>query len=152
MRRTLVSCLIVLVGLVWFAPWGLYYLGLSNIEGRPIPPIGIPISEEDDALLQRAFKIHSRVSVEPLSPWGYLAVLAKDDREVMGSNGDAAWLVARNFNASHLARQGSAWWHLSGAALTIWLTRHWTPDQVLQAAATLAGREPPTTRSSGHDR
>jgi hypothetical protein len=77
---------------------------------------------------------------------------AKDDPEVMGRGADAAWLVARNFNASHLARQGSAWWHLSGAALTIWLTRHWTPDQVLQATATLARREPPNTRSSGHDR
>jgi hypothetical protein len=31
------------------------------------------------------------------------------------------------------------WWHLSGAALTIWVTRNWTTDQIVTAAAAIAG-------------
>jgi hypothetical protein len=50
---------------------------------------------------------------------------------------NAASFVALHYNARHLKNRRSTWWHLSGAALTIWIARHWTSDQVLSAAAVL---------------
>ena len=48
-----------------------------------------------------------------------------------------AWSVARSYNATHLDDRRMLWWHASGAALTIWLTRNWTQEQILAAAARL---------------
>ena len=31
-----------------------------------------------------------------------------------------------------------SYWHLSGAALTIWVSRNWTTDQIVTAAAAIA--------------
>jgi hypothetical protein len=31
----------------------------------------------------------------------------------------------------HQRYSGTGWWHLSGAVLTIWLTRNWTTEQRL---------------------
>jgi hypothetical protein len=137
MRRLAVSIVTVLVALGLLAPWGLYELGLSNIEGRPDAPPGQPISSEDDTLLRRALRAQHGISVVPLSPGGYFVSLfmANSKGSAEDSGADAAWLVARNYNASHLKNSQSLWWHLSGAALTIWVTRNWTPNQVLSRGA-----------------
>lgn len=47
------------------------------------------------------------------------------------------WWVAREYLVSHKQYQGMGWWHLSGAALAIWLSRNWTSDEILSAAAQL---------------
>ena len=144
MRRLAVSIVAVLIALGLLAPWGLYELGLSNIKGRPGAPPDRPISSEDDALLRRALRAQHGISVVPLSPSGYFASLfmtnSKESAEDSGA--DAAWLVARNYNASHLKNSQSLWWDLSGAALTIWVTRNWTPDQVLSRGAEIVRQHP----------
>ena len=48
----IVACLVALRVLV--TPWGLYELGLSNIDGRPIPLIGDSPTVEDDRRTQQA--------------------------------------------------------------------------------------------------
>jgi hypothetical protein len=45
-----------------------------------------------------------------------------------------AWRVASDYSLSHMKHKGMGWWHFSGAALTIWLTRNWTADQLLSKA------------------
>jgi len=140
MRRLGAAIVATLVALGLLAPWGLYELGLSNIEGRPNPPPEHLVSTDDDALLRRVLRAQHGISVVPLSPMSYFASLFEGRPKVSAedSGADAAWLVARNYNASHLKSRRSIWWHLSGAALTIWITRNWTPDQVLSRAAEIA--------------
>jgi hypothetical protein len=140
MRRSVIYALVCIAGLGWLAPWGLYELGLTNIEGRPAAPVAPKVGPEDDALLQRVFKTHSSISVTPISPWGYIVSLAMDTstESTRESGAAAAWLIARDYNASHLKNRWSICWHLPGAALTIWLTRNWTSDQVVKRAAELA--------------
>ena len=46
----------------------------------------------------------------------------------------ALWIVANDHNARHLNNRRMLWWHLSGASLIVWLSRHWTPEQVLARA------------------
>jgi hypothetical protein len=148
MRRLVLSILSIVAGLALLLPWGLYGVGLANIDGRPSAPTGPPISLQDDELLRRELRAQHGISVVPLSPAGYFVSLSmantKESAEESGA--DAAWLVARNYNASHLKNRRSIWWHLSGAALTIWITRNWTPDQVLSRAAEIARQRHWSTR------
>jgi len=72
-------------------------------------------------------------------------VLNGSQRDGAAGSIDAASLVAQHYNARHLADRHSITWHLSGAALTIWITRHWSSDEVLCAAVD-ALRPPPTIR------
>lgn len=132
---SLTALLIVLIAL---APLGLYALGLSNVASRPTPPLSTHPTPADHALLARTFRTSKPITVEPLSPWAYVSIILEDPKRVPAEGGvDAAWVVARQYNANHLEHRTSTWWHLSGAALTIWITRHWTSDEVLSAAAVL---------------
>lgn len=45
-----------------------------------------------------------------------------------------AWYVARNYNYDHLQDRRMVNWHISGEALTVWLTRHWSSDELLAKA------------------
>ena len=128
----------VLIVLIALAPLGLYALGLSNVDGRPNPPSSSHPTPADVALLARTFRTSKPITVEPLSPWAYVSFILEDPKRAAAEGGvDAAWVIARQYNAHHLEKRSSTWWHLSGAALTIWITKHWTSDQVLSAAAAL---------------
>jgi hypothetical protein len=154
MRRLVLVILSVFAGLGLLLPWGLYGLGLTNIDGRPSAPTGPPISTQDDEFLRHELRAQHGISVVPLAPGGYFVGLLMANSKVSAeeSGADAAWLVARNYNASHLKNRQSVWWHLSGAALTIWITRNWAPDQVLSRAAEIARQHPSPTRQPPNGR
>ncbi|MDB6014070.1 MAG: hypothetical protein JWL65_6320 [Gammaproteobacteria bacterium] len=133
----LAACVVAL--LILAAPWGVYVMGLSNIDGRPTPLIGSPPTAEDDLLLRQIFRTSRPISVQPLSPWSYILDLVMSSSSSSSSVGaDAAWLIARHYNSAHLKNRRSLWWQVSGAALTIWITRNWNSDQVVITAADLA--------------
>ena len=124
---------------VGIAPWVLYGVGLRNIEGRPVPPVFASLGVEEEIAVARMVRSRSsRISVEPISPWSYLLGIASADPDALGSGTFAASLVARRYNLTHLETRTTMGWHLSGAALTIWLTRYWTADQVVAAVAQIA--------------
>jgi hypothetical protein len=128
----------VLLALIALAPLGLYALGLSNVDGRPLPPASSHLTPADQALPEHAFRAPQPITVERLSPWTYITSILEDSNQTAAANGlNAASFVALHYNVRHLKNRRSTWWHLSGAALTIWITRHWTSDQVLSAAAAL---------------
>ena len=94
---------------------------------------------------KRASRAHTRIlrtphsiAVQPLSPWVYARDLATSGPSSSSMAGaDAAWLIARRYSAGHLKKKRMLWWHLSGAALTVWITRNWSSDQVVTTAAGL---------------
>lgn len=136
----LVACVTAI--LIFAGPWGMYELGLSNIDGRPTPLNGDSPTDEDNLLLRRILKTSRSISVQPLSPWSYARDLVTSGPSSSSNAGaDAAWLIARHYNAGHLKNRRSLWWQLSGAALTIWITRNWNSDQVVVTAADLARRD-----------
>jgi hypothetical protein len=97
-RRVVISLTIGAVIIIIMAPVALYWIGLSNIDGRPVPPGSVASAHDDRAI----------------------------------------WLIVRQYNSSHLKDRRMGMWHLSGAALTIWLTQHWTTDEAVVGAATAA--------------
>jgi hypothetical protein len=117
------------------------------VDGRPNPPPSSNyLTPADRALLERTFRVTKPITVERLSPWAYVTFILEDPKRTAAASGvEAAWIVAQHYNARHLERRSSIWWHLSGAALTIWITRHWSSDEVLCAAVTLV-RQSDTSR------
>jgi|ERR1700722_1919837 len=160
MSRSLVAKVAVasLLAALIFAcslPFGLYWLGLSNIEGRPEPPAQTNNISADTALLQQEFRSPAPIAVRALNPWTFTASFltdallntpAKDLRSDTGSR--AIWLVARNYNLKHLKRRRMDYWHLSGAALSIWLSRNWTSDEIVASAAAIVRTYRPPFDSS----
>jgi hypothetical protein len=129
---------------------GLYALGLYNIEERPTPPVLTSSGAADTTLLQQAFhSTTSPIDIRVLNPWTFVTTLRS--KNVMTSDGGshAIWMIVRDYNSGHLKhRRGMMWWHLSGAALTIWITRTWTTDEVVAAAAAIVRSTYPSYTSS----
>jgi hypothetical protein len=123
-------------------PLSLYWSGLANVEGRPQPTTSKDIAA-DRALLQEKFRSSSPIVVPVLNPWSYLWSLHSVDVKATDVGASAVWVVVRTYNYTHLRERRMSWWHLSGAALTIWVTRHWTPDQIVASAAAIARSWPP---------
>ncbi len=128
-RRAVAALLIVLV-LIAAAPGLVYGLGLWMIDGRPQPRAATPVAAA-------AAWVNCReplpLRVQPLNPWGVmLDLLRHGSRSTPGAR--AAWVIARDHNARHLGRRG-VWWHVSGSAMVIWITRHWSAEQIAATAA-----------------
>ena len=118
------------------APWAVYYAGLRGIVGRPEQSAANRATDAQLELLRAELRVPGDLTVPVLSPWDYVLTFAGYPDRLPRST-MAAWVVARSYNypPDHRARVFS--WHLSGAALMIWLTRNWTSDQILARAAEL---------------
>ena len=119
----------IMLSAVAAAPWALYWKGLNEIEGRPTPATQAATAEQIDGLLQKLRLTHP-VRVRPMSPYSYLLQGGTSDPSAR-----IAWVVARSYNVKHLSDR--RYWHLSGAALTVWLTRNWTLTELIATAAEL---------------
>jgi hypothetical protein len=124
-----VISLLALVG----APWILYTIALSSLDGRPNPPRDARPSSAQLELLRAELRVPGDLVVPKLSPWKY-ALTVVDSTELPRET-LAAWIVARDHNSR--SRRGNLSWHLCGAALTVWLTRNWASEQILVRAAEL---------------
>ena len=131
---TVVAC--TSFALVLGLPLALYSLGLSGVDGRPQKPLQVASAEQTTAVWKRARGIGiPYVSAD--NPYSYIASVffARGPRTPPGQL--VTWWVARDYLVRHKRYQGMGWWHLSGAALAIWLSRNWTSDEILSAAAQL---------------
>jgi len=133
LRRVILSILLVSFLLAAAFPGIVYIIGIYRVDGRPAPANPENYSQEfmDKAWSQCREKLP--VEVQPTNPWAVASkfLFGNPLRTTPGER--AAWRIASTYNAAH--RMGNnTWWHTSGAALTIWVTRHWSAQQI---AATL---------------
>jgi hypothetical protein len=122
-------------------PWLIYWIGLGMIDGRPEYATRAATAEEVDSLRKR-LRISQPVQIDALSPYSYL-LLGADK----GKSTAVAWVIARAHNVEHLSDR--RYWHLSGAALIIWLTRNWTPTELVAKAVELERDRPSPSKPSG---
>ena len=108
-------------------PWALYWLALSQIDGRPSHASNSVFTAEEAETLSRRLREAFPVHVERLTPYSYVWAGAHG-HTLPGTQ--LAWLVAKSYNLENLPHR-SGWWHPSGAALIIWLTRNWTVDELI---------------------
>jgi len=138
LRRALVigiSAIGAILILLTLLPGIIYFSALYNIDGRPAFAQECQLSAAQKLALWRdqgeLAQSETDVAVRAMNPWGWLARLHFDSLSEHHPGERAAWFVARNHNTTHLGNRRMAWWHVSGAALTIWLTRHWTAEELL---------------------
>ena len=130
--RAIISLLAV-VGLLVLLPGIIYAAGLLKAHGRPIPADPAAFDRHILTTTWAACREELPIAVLPLNPWGVtLRLLSVDMRTNPGEL--AAWQIAKSHNIAHPVGS-NAWWHASGAALVIWITRNWSADQVAAALA-----------------
>jgi hypothetical protein len=124
-------------GLVFGLPWGLYRLGLDALPDRPQPPLALASKAEQQALWLRA-GCEGEPEGAVLDPVTYLLSASVQARPAPIVA--FAWRIASDHSQARLRHQGAFQRHLAGAALTIWLTRHWSVDQLLTRVAEIERR------------
>src|SRR3977135_2188839 len=130
-RRILIVVALVVIPLsaATVVSWLIYWFGLTQIQGRPTAATHTVTAEQVDSLFKR-LRISQPVQIDPISPYSYFLQAVHPSASTR-----IAWVMARSHNAKHLSDR--RYWHLSGAALTIWLTRNWTPTELTARAIEL---------------
>lgn len=131
-------------------PWALYAAGLANVVGRPEPPAA-RLSPTDAAIVWCTLEGSELMpeSLPRLTPHGVSRdfVLEVNGWAVSSHAGERLTsFVGRRYNANHARDRRSLWWHWSDGSMSIWLTRHWTLDQLLAQAAAELRAYPPNER------
>jgi hypothetical protein len=132
-HRAIISMLAI-IGLLAALPGLVYIVGLAKVHGRPTPADPARFSQEAIAAAWQQCQETPPIAVQALNPWGFTGkfLFGNPLHTVPGER--SAWRIASTHNVSHPVGN-SLWWHTSGTALTIWITRHWSAEQI---GATLA--------------
>jgi hypothetical protein len=134
-RRLLIGLVVAALIVIGAGPWLLYRIGLRLIDGRPGHASHATVAPQDVQDLWRKLRVQQPVRIEPLSPHGFFWAMLSGEPRAPGPAAILAWQIAREHNWDHLADRQA--WHLSGAALTIWLTRNWTENELVAKAVEL---------------
>jgi hypothetical protein len=117
-------------------PWLLYGIGLHAASGRPERPVEIAAPADQIVMWKRA-RGEGAPSVLKLSPYTYLSMLEDPGSDRPGMV--VSFRIASNHLRNHRRYDGKTWWYLSSAALTIWLTRNWSVEELLSKAYEMHG-------------
>lgn len=118
--------LLLAVVLIGALPGVLYLLGLASVHALPQPAAVAPTHRAacDDT---------PRDGVEAMNPWGHtVELLTHSMKKIAPVHREASWVAARHLMRGPRMRMGQ--WHLANAALTTWITRHWTATQIADTA------------------
>src|SRR5690606_19789629 len=69
------------------------------------------------------------IRVSPTKPWRFVGKFLFRNFIGTSPGEHAAWRIASAHNFAHPVGNATSW-HTSGAALTIWITRHWSAEQI----------------------
>lgn len=140
MRRIVTILFVSLFAGLALMPALLYEVGLRNIKMLPVPPRG-NVTAAEASNLWTQLKETGPIKLQKINPYGYAMrlPLCGTAQQIPGER--LAWFVARNHNATNLNDKRDIYWHLSGAALTIWLTQNWTLEQLLAQANEIRARK-----------
>jgi len=139
--KLLLWSLLLLAVIAAAIPAGAYWAGMDNAGGKPVPPDDISYTESQAqevwANREQAFPIELR----RITPWHFyhLVWCSRDDAHIEDylSCGDqypglrAAGYVSKRFLVGHLKHEGLMWRYLSRTALTIWISRNWSEQQLV---------------------
>lgn len=138
--RICVALLGLVILLILVAPLILYSWGLSNVDGRPQRPLRMVSSVEQTRIWKKAGGSEPAV-VESMNPCGFFGRFLDDSHRAPAGEVAAYW-IARSYLLEHRREPGMAAWHGSIAALTIWITRNWSTEEILTAASQTVSDDP----------
>ena len=131
--------IITVIGVIVFLlvfPAGVYWYGLSLVHGKPCLSETI-LSQNLARQVWQQYQGKGNPRVRPLTPWHYYQIFYKAASVSQPYNLQTDY--PGFIHASKIAqyyihdqqRLSMLQWHISTAALGIWLTRHWTIEQIL---------------------
>jgi hypothetical protein len=132
-RRFIAILVCATAGLLLVFPFALYKLGLSGIEDLPQKPLQLA-SKEQQALVWKRARGEGVPRIEAMNPYSFAIRLLAETDVRPPPDQLILWWVASDYLREHRRHKSMGWWHLSGVALTIWLSRNWTSEEVLSAA------------------
>lgn len=133
-KRLLAFGLVATVFAVIVLPLVLYWIGLHGVDGRPDKP-AVLVSTQRQIFVWHKAKGQGVPLVTSLTPYSYALAFLSGNPDSMGPGGLVAWWVASDYLLEHKRFQGMGWWHLSGVALTIWVSRNWSTEEMLSHAS-----------------
>lgn len=145
LRRLLVVMAVLLV-LLLLSPWLVYEALLLHIDGRPARPLQLASAPQQAQVWRRA-RGSGPLQVTPINPYAVLYRLVSDSRV-----SDPGELLAYWVSSEHISTRGHVSmldWHLSNLALTIWLTRHWSAEEMATFMVPVVARWPPPRPRNG---
>nr|CAS02825.1 putative integron gene cassette protein [uncultured bacterium] len=110
-------------------PGAAYVVGLARVHGMPVPADPAHYSSEVIAATWARCREKTPIAVQAMSPWSFGNKFMFADPLETTPGERAAWRIASTHNSKY-RRSGMLWWHTSGAALSIWVTRHWSAEQI----------------------
>ncbi len=135
--RGLAATVALALALCLLAPWLAYEIALARLPALPARPQQLATPQQQDEVWRKAGGEGALV-VEPMNPYGFIIALMARDR-VLPRERLAFWV-----SSEHLLAQpregGMMGWHLSNTALSIWLTRHWSSQELATAAYAVAAK------------
>jgi hypothetical protein len=132
--RLLSKATLCMAALLALSPLALYTLGLSGIEGRPKKPSQIASRQLQLSVWNCANGLEP-AQIAPETPYSLAWSLAFNQPKSVSASERVLWWVASDYLTEHQQQRSMGWWHLSGAALSVWLSRNWTTEELLSAAA-----------------
>lgn len=127
-KTVLIALVLSVAAAIAGLPWSLYRLGLSGLSGKPVKALH-PASSNQQLQLWRQAGYAGAPAMEVLNPVSY--ILSASTQEAPPPSTAFAWRIASAYQRQHHLHDGMMWNQLTGAALAIWLTRHWSIEDML---------------------
>ncbi len=145
LRRALITLWVGGVLLIVAGPWALYRMGLGSLPVLPQAPQTLSSPQLQRDVWQR-WGGQGEPELVVLDPVSY--VMSAAGQNVPPPSTLFAWRVASAHTQAHLQGGGKLGWNLATSALTIWVTRHWTLEQLLSEVSRLDAANPAEPRSA----
>jgi len=123
--------------LVLLSPWLLYELGLSRFDKLPDKPAQLATAEQQALVWERVLGT-GMPRIERMNPYGFVFDFFTQDSPRITPGERMADVVATDYASQQRPLMGNA--HLERVALAIWLTRHWTTEELASAAYPIVSR------------
>ncbi|MFZ6753823.1 hypothetical protein ACO0KY_10670 [Undibacterium sp. Dicai25W] len=138
LKAIVAGVLITIIALIYGGPWILYFWGLEGMSGKPALPTVVANVQQQQVLWEKAGCEGTPTLVE-LDPVSYF--FSAGTLEAPPPATIFAWRIAAAYQREHQLRDGASWQQLSGSAMVIWITRHWTIEQILSKTIELDAKQ-----------
>lgn len=120
------------------SPMFIYGWGLSNLASKPVPST-VHLSYEKQKNIWFHVGEVGEPSIKPVTPYGYigylkcyndnLAAIEVCSKKYPGLR--IAYLSVKDQVLDKIVDRRALYWHITGAAYAVWVTRNWNVQQVI---------------------
>jgi len=122
-------------------PFVAYWAGMKNMDTKPVPPEGIVFTESQARAVWEERGELPPIYMQAITPLHFYHLIwcSRNDTDfedflscgVEYPGLQAAAYIAKRHLVDHVRQRGLIWRYLSRSALSIWITRNWSEDEVI---------------------